>query len=131
MSLNTNNTAFKEDERLSVWRVLSDLFLDTELMNADYEFISNTLVDSNYSLQELEAILYYEVYPVCKYNLLSFAGEWVGFGDDWIMENIAPRKNKRPLFCFSPFHKRLFIRQWNEVCERTTRKRKAKIQHNK
>ena len=62
-------------------------------MNADYEFISNTLADSNYSLQELEAILYYEVYPVCKYNLLSFAGEWGGFGDDWIMENIAPRKN--------------------------------------
>lgn len=131
MPLNTEFSVFKEDERLAVWRALSDLFLDTELMDDNYEFIAITLADSSYSLKELEGILYYEVYPVCKHNLLSIAGEWAVFNDNWIMENIAPRKNKRPLFCFSPFHKRLFIREWIEVCERITIKRKEKKQHNK
>ena len=122
MSIIMNKVSFK-DERFPVWQSLCELFLDTELIEFHYESISTTLANSDYSLKELEAILYYEVYPVCKDNLLSVAGEWVGFGDDWIMEYIAPRKNKRPFFKRRPFYKDLFINEWNEICARIKDKR--------
>ena len=33
-----------------------------------------------------------EVYPVCKYNLLSIAGEWSGFDPEWLARIILHRR---------------------------------------
>lgn len=51
------------DERLPVWEALSELFLDVELDAHDHERIAGHLATSSYSIQELEEILYFEVYP--------------------------------------------------------------------
>jgi hypothetical protein len=103
------------DERFPVWDVLSEFFLDTELDNKDYERISNVLAATTYTIEELQEILYFEVYPVCKWNMFSVAGEWAGFHPDWIMDNIAPRKDKRPTFRIGPIHKWMFKDQWKHV----------------
>jgi hypothetical protein len=104
-----------KDERFPVWDALSEFFLDTELDKRDYERISKILADSKYSINELQEILYYEVYPVCKWNMFSVAGEWAGFHPDWIMENIAPRKDRRPKLRMGPIHKWMFRYHWSQV----------------
>lgn len=69
------------DNRSPVWRALSQLFLDTELLRDDHARIASVLGKSPYSLSEIEQILSQEVYPVCIPNLHSVAGEWAGFDD--------------------------------------------------
>ena len=65
--------------RRAVWQALSDLFLDTDTsLSRDWRV--RELARSPYSVDELEEILITEVYPVCRGNLLSIAGEWAGNG---------------------------------------------------
>lgn len=103
------------DERFPVWDALSEFFLDTELQEADYDRIAKTLAHSNYSISALKEILDYEVYPACKWNLCSIAGEWAGFHPDWIMERIAPRKDKRPKLRMPRLNWWMLRDHWNEV----------------
>ena len=84
------------DDRLPVWVALSDFFLDTELDEKDHQRISEVLASSPYSIQDIEDILRFEVYPVLIWNLRSMAGEWAGFDRDWLQEQIQPRLNRRP-----------------------------------
>jgi len=65
------------DERLPVWTVLSDLFLDTELLDVDIQRIAAALAKSPYGVAEIADILRDEVLPAFAPNLLSLAGEWV------------------------------------------------------
>lgn len=68
--------------RTPVWDALSELFLDTELQPEELERIGRTLATSPYSIEELDAILFDEVYPVCIWNLRTVAGEWAGFDSE-------------------------------------------------
>jgi len=81
--------------RRPVWEALSDLFLDTDVSLARQSRI-DTLAASPYSLEEIERILIDEVYPICKYNLLSVAGAWSGFDQAWLEERIL-RRLRSPL----------------------------------
>ena len=103
------------DERFPVWAALSEFFLDTELNETDYQRIASALVKSGYTVGKLRDILYFEVYPACYLNLLDVAGEWAGFPPDWIMRNIAPRKDKKPLLPVGPLFLWMFQRHWNRV----------------
>jgi hypothetical protein len=67
---------------------MSDMFLDTELDEADFNRIAATLAASPYSLDELDDILWAEVYPACYGNLLLSAGEWAGFDPAWLESRI-------------------------------------------
>ena len=78
--------------RRRVWQALSDVFLDTDVSLAR-EWRVAILADSQYSIEELETILIDEVYPICKYNLLSVAGEWAGFDQEWLEQRILRRLN--------------------------------------
>ena len=69
------------DERLPVWTALSDLFLDTELLDADIQRIAEVLAKSPYGVAEIADILRDEVLPAFAQNLLSLAGEWVPWSD--------------------------------------------------
>ena len=73
--------------RRPVWLALSDLFLDTDvqLLRAHN---TRSLAGSPYSLDELDAILREEVYPAREFNLAQVAGEWAGFGADWLERRI-------------------------------------------
>ena len=74
--------------RTPVWLALSELFLDTWFDSNDRDRIAAVLAASPYTMQELDEILLWEVYPVCWSNLYSIAGEWEGFDPVWLQERI-------------------------------------------
>jgi hypothetical protein len=81
--------------RRPVWGALSGLFLDTDTSLARVWRIE-TLAASPYSMDELQEILVDEVYPVCRPNLFTIAGEWAGFDPEWLETRILRRL--RPTF---------------------------------
>jgi len=85
------------EHRQPVWEALSDLFLDTDTSLARTWRVG-ILAASPYSLDELQQILVDEVYPVCRSNLFSIAGEWAGFDLGWLQSSILRRLR-------SPFHR--------------------------
>ena len=90
------------DNRRPVWQALSDLFLDTDTsLSRDWRV--RELSQSPYSLEELEEILIAEVYPACRANLFSIAGEWAGFDIDWLEGRIRRRANS-PLKALHPLN---------------------------
>ena len=86
--------------RKPVWDALSDLFLDTDI-SLSRIWRTHVLAASPYSVDDLERILADEIYPVCKYNLLSVAGEWAGFDQQWLEETILRRMASRWRFFHS------------------------------
>lgn len=95
-------------ERMPVWEALSELFLDDELSHEDCQRMASVLARSRYSVEALQEILRYEVYPACALNLSYVAGTWGAWGEDWIRENIAPRCNQRPFLRLPAF-------QWGAI----------------
>ncbi|MCW5552435.1 MAG: hypothetical protein KIS67_09730 [Verrucomicrobiae bacterium] len=85
------------EHRRPVWEALSDLFLDTDISLAR-SWRVGILAASPYSIEELHEILVDEVYPVCRSNLFSIAGEWAGFDPEWLENSILRRLR-------SPFHR--------------------------
>lgn len=88
--------------RRPVWSVLSELYLDTELSETDHARISAVLIESRYSVDELEEILYRELHPTLHSNLLSMTGEWAGFDEGWLEEKILDRGPRRKAFAIVP-----------------------------
>lgn len=82
------NTTSYSNERLNIWRALSELFLDTETDELTYHYIARTVLESKMSLADVEDILWYEVYPVLESNLRSVAGVWSGWPDEWLLQNL-------------------------------------------
>jgi hypothetical protein len=76
--------------RRPVWEALSDMFLDTDV-SLTRAWRVQRLAESPYSVSELQHILVEEVYPACKYNLLSVAGEWSGFDPEWLEHKVLRR----------------------------------------
>lgn len=77
--------------RRPVWAALSELYLDTELDERDHARLGHVLVDSGYSVDQLEEILYRELHPTLMWNLLTAAGEWSGFDVLWLEARILRR----------------------------------------
>lgn len=88
--------------RRPVWVALSDMFLDTDV-SLSRSWRIGELAQSPYSIDELQKILIFEVYPICKYNLLSVAGEWAGFDPDWLEQKILKRASL-PLWALRIFN---------------------------
>ena len=82
-------------ERKPVWVALSEIYLDTELQDADFTNIALTISKSPYGFEEVRQIDKYEVFPVLYTNLLSVAGEWAGFNEEWLIDAISDSINKR------------------------------------
>jgi hypothetical protein len=74
--------------RLPVWDAIADLFLDTEIDERARDHVARTLATSPFSMNELDAIYRHEVAPVVHANLKIVAGEWAGFGEEWLGERI-------------------------------------------
>lgn len=91
-------TPFEEAEpRFRVWYALADLFLDTEPQPDNYAWIARTLNGSGFDKVELRRILAEEVGPAFVFNLFDIAGEWAGWGEDYVRQLMtAPRKPLRP-----------------------------------
>jgi hypothetical protein len=78
----------KLQERQPIWIALSDFYLDTELQANDFKQIASKIKESQYSLEEVKAINKTEVFPVLYANLLSVAGVWSGFEEQWLLAEI-------------------------------------------
>ena len=83
--------------RSPVWRALSELFLDTELQPDDHQRIAELIRQAGYgyNVSEAEAILRNEVAPVFFPNMLSMAGEWVPWSEDFVRELVLKRMQQR------------------------------------
>jgi hypothetical protein len=88
----------KVDERMPVWRALSEFFLDTTLNDDDCDRVAAILAASPYTEEQLEDILRYEVLPVCRWNLISIAGDWAAFDDEWLRMKLTPLIDRRPWY---------------------------------
>ena len=75
--------------RVDIWHALSDLYLDNEIGEVEYKHIARQLIVSGYSVLEIEQILFEEVHPVLYINFKSVAGEWSGFGREFVEEAIT------------------------------------------
>jgi len=95
---------------------MTDFYLDTELTDATISYIAKTCATSPYSIRELERIMFTEVWPAFLPNLLSVAGEWAGWQEEFIKSQIL--ECYRPRFYLSwkldPL-KRLFCKHWSTV----------------
>ena len=84
------------ERRKPVWLAISEFYLDTELSNTDLIRISEIFKKSGYSEIEIKEIDFYEVYPIVGSNLLSIAGVWEGFDEEWLFNEIlSKRVNKK------------------------------------
>ena len=81
--------------RKKVWNALSEFYLDTSLRASDFERIAAVFKQSVYSIEEIKLIDLYEVFPLLQANLLSVAGEWAGFDEDWLFEHCERNYRKR------------------------------------
>lgn len=72
------------ERRRPVWMAVSEFWLDTELDDADFERIAGVMRASGYSLEELYAIYADELAPHLWPSLLSVAGPWAGFDEEWL-----------------------------------------------
>ena len=88
------------EERSPIWNAISKFYLDTELDEHDYTYIAKIFVDSGLSFTVLKEIDLYEVFPVLKTNLMSVAGIWSGFDDEWLKERctVAFIKKENAIF---------------------------------
>ncbi len=91
------NSKIDIEARKPIWIALSELYLDTELQESDFRYIAFKIIESPYSIDEVKTINKYEVFPVLQQNLLSPAGEWAGFQEEWLIKSITDSLSKRNL----------------------------------
>ncbi len=89
------NETLNIEERKPIWIALSDFYLDTELQESDFRHIAFKIIESPYSLEKVKKINKYEIFPVLQLNLMSVAGEWAGFDEEWLINSINESLSKR------------------------------------
>jgi hypothetical protein len=75
--------------RLKIWQALSEFFLDTEITESTFDYVARVVLETGYSPQEIQNILWGEVFPALEGNLKSIAGEWAGWTDEWLLEHLS------------------------------------------
>jgi hypothetical protein len=83
------------EERLPVWTILSELFLDTSFGDSDYDRMAKELNHSPYDRFEIERILRTEVSPAFSWNLFQIAGEWFPWSEEEVREIMMKSLAKR------------------------------------
>jgi hypothetical protein len=84
------------NKRRPLWVALSELWLDTELSIGYLEAIARVMADSGLSVEELRQVYLTEVAPVVAPNLLTVAGAWSGFDEEWLCSQIIRNLRDRP-----------------------------------
>lgn len=111
--------------RRPLWLALSELWLDTELSDADLERIARAMADSGLAIEELRHIYLVEVAPVVSSNLLVVAGKWAGFDEAWlcarIVRNLRDRPHRTRSRAWFPLSRRAMLyateRHWKTLVE--------------
>jgi hypothetical protein len=104
------------ERREPVWVALSDLFLDAELQEHDFRHIARILAESGYADDELQHILFREVFPVCIGNLRHPAGVGGGFSPEWVKEHVSRNvPHATPDLPLSPPDRWMVEQEWQRV----------------
>jgi len=78
-------------DRRPVWDAMQMLFMDTDPVD-ELAWIARVCVESKYSVDELESILFDEVFPACRSNLLALPiPEWSGFEINELTQRILKK----------------------------------------
>ena len=89
------------DDRTPVWDALQMLYMDTDV-TLSYNHIVDTCKSSKYSVDEVEAILFNEIMPAVRFNLLMLtAPEWSGFEVQWLIDRVLKKHRfgkRRPIW---------------------------------
>lgn len=111
--------------RLPVWEALAEFWLDSELVDYQFDYIARAIAASPYSIEEIRNIHDYEVAPAVSANLCCVAGEWSGFDRQWLQERCLSLVARRhsPWFGLRiwlqvPFFSFVTERCWREVLPR-------------
>jgi hypothetical protein len=111
--------------RTPVWEALADFWLDTELVDFQFDQIARVIAASPYSMAEVRDIHDYEVAPAVSANLASVAGEWAGFDTGWLIAKCRMYAARRhsPLFRARIWLQRLMLRSytaryWQQIIPR-------------
>jgi hypothetical protein len=75
------------------YTILSELFLDTEHTQLELNYLTSSLRPLGIPVLTLEHMLYYDIFPILSPNLLSIAGEWQGFDEDWLLQQVQARRS--------------------------------------
>lgn len=104
-----------DEKRLSVWGVLSELFLDTELDAKQHQWIAKVVTESGYSPTEIRRILWEEVFHVLESNLRDPAGVNWGYPHDWLEKNLKVSEGR---VCPTPggYPASAIREEWAKVC---------------
>lgn len=109
------------EERKPIWIALSNFYLDTELEEYVLKSIAKKIIESPYSLKKVKEINTYELFPVLHYNLISVAGVWTGFDEDWLTNSIIKSLSKRNklktiiIKAYFQINKRMFATYWEKL----------------
>jgi hypothetical protein len=79
--------------RRAVWVALADQFLDTETRHL-IPSAALCCVEAGLAA-EARAIWHHEVFPVVGHNHFEIAGDWAGWPEEWLGEQIAARRERR------------------------------------
>jgi hypothetical protein len=82
------------EQLVAVWKSMAEHFLDTE----NREGIPQTAllcVHAGLTIEEAHAVWLREVSPVVGANLLSVAGEWAGWDEEWLVTEVRARALRR------------------------------------
>lgn len=83
--------SYNIDERKPIWLVLSQLYLDTELQDFNFQNIANIINQSPYNFEQVKKIDRLEVFPILYANLIVTAGVWDEFDSEWLIKAIVNR----------------------------------------
>lgn len=64
------------ERRKPVWQALSNMYLDTENTEEEFQRIAQVIMNAGYSIEEADIINRQEVFPLIGTNLLGVAGDW-------------------------------------------------------
>ncbi|HBZ93100.1 MULTISPECIES: DUF7079 family protein [unclassified Pseudomonas] len=93
------------EERIQLWAVLSEVFVDSEI---DYAWIARQL--QGYDRAIAQAAFYEDVAPACYSNLLApIPPIWTGFDSTWLSETIDSARAARDNSALRHLRDRLFV----------------------
>lgn len=87
-------TAADIERRLLLWIALANLYLDT-MDDAFVPEIIEAAHAGNFTRDEVETILKWEIRPALYFNYLNPAGAWVGWDADWLVKRISDTAHKK------------------------------------
>lgn len=113
------------ERRKPVWQALSNMYLDTENTEVEFELIAQRILRAGYSLAEAEQINRLEVFPLVGTNLASVAGDWAWdcYDQEALANAVAKLRRKSTwlgrlfLHGFHSCFRSMYAKDWDGVCQ--------------